>query len=116
MKINMVQAKTFMRELFSARKIVRKANKAENPVKDSLIKISDEFMPEEYNHIVGNNYTKIANYTSKQNLPFRAELLPDTRNAILNMGSRSIYVDMAKTSPQEMDKIVTDLLRHPYKV
>ena len=116
MKTNIVQAKAFLRDLFESQKVGKKSQKAVKIAKEDLIKISDRFTPEEYNRIVGEDSSKILDYAEKYNTPFIAELRPQTRNAILNMGSKSVYVDMKNTSAENISNMITDLIRHPYNV
>lgn len=114
MKVNratITEAAKFMKDLFGANKIGKKQNPK------NYIQISDNFTPEEYNHIVGDNVRRIFSAAKFLDTPFRAEVLDSkTRAAILNMGSRSVYVDMFKTGRKEMDAIVTDLIRDPFRV
>lgn len=113
MKVNratITEATKFMRDLFNA-------NKPGNKNVKNFLQVSEKFTPEEYSHLLGNNAEKVLSFAERWNAPFRAEVLnPETRTAILNMGSRSVYVDMLKTGRAEMDKIVTDLITNPHKI
>ena len=109
-KAEIAESRNFLSKLF---KSMRTKKSKPNP----LIQVSDSLTSEEKAMLIGNNIDELKEIVGIYKIPFRAELVPNIdptiRNALLKMGSRTLYIDMNKTPKEEISAMVNDLIYHP---
>ena len=111
-KVSFEEARNFLAKLFKA----RKTKKEDDP----FIQVSDKFTPHERELILGDEKTLkyIRKMIHVRKTPFTADLIEGSdksvRLAVFHIGSKTQYIDMNKSTDDEISALVNNLIYNPF--